>query len=59
MNDEKINSMIQTPLTINQYFFEKNIDKINVTFEREEDMLLLLLNIFYMILFKIIILTIL
>jgi hypothetical protein len=46
MNDEKINSMIQTPLTINQYFFEKNIDKINVTFEREEDMLLLLLNIF-------------
>ena len=33
MNDknmnEKINSMMQIPLTINQYFFEKKIDKIN------------------------------
>ena len=44
--NEKINSMMQIPLTINQYFFEKKIDKINVNFEREEDMILLLLNIF-------------
>ena len=30
--NENINSMSQTPLLINQYFFEKNIDKTNVIF---------------------------
>ena len=42
----QVNSMKRIPLISQQDFFNEKINKVKVTFEREEDMLVLLLSIF-------------
>ena len=44
--NEKMPALQQIPIESKQYFFDKKINKIDVNFATEEDMLLLLLNIF-------------